>query len=84
MTAYTIHKEKYLTNVSEEMSYCICEEPENTWVTSPRITINLTFYIHGVVGVVEDQSGSFCSDGCIYEQENAVTQFPESRTYLAT
>lgn len=42
----------------------------------------LTIYIHGVVGVLGtgDQSGN----GCFYEQENAVTQFPESRTYLAT
>lgn len=81
-TTYRIHKEKNLTKVSEDMSYCIFEEPANTWVTSPRITINLTFYIHGVVGVLGtgDQSGN----GCFYEQENAVTQFPESRTYLAT
>lgn len=80
-----MHKEKNLTKVSEDMSYCVFEKPANTWATSPRITINLTFYIHGVVGVLGvlgtgDQSGNVC----FYEQENAVTQFPESRTYLAT
>lgn len=31
-----------------------------------------------------DQSGSFCSNGCFYEQENPVTQFSQSKTYSAT
>lgn len=80
-------REKNLTKVSQDMSYCVFEEPANTWVTSPRITIKLTFCIHG--GRRRwwwsgDQSGSFCSDGCFYEQENPVTQFPPSRMYLAT
>lgn len=39
-------RKKSLTKVSKDMSCCTFEEPANTWVTSPRITINLTFCIH--------------------------------------